>query len=221
MDFDEGMIEIRSFEKFCNFYNGASGEGGWAIVAYQVNRLSSFYSKGSPALGSDDQKIVVNKKSFFSRVHYALIHKSQEGGVSIEEILNPRTWYRFSPILSKDHKRETSEQPMHIVSLRDAQRSYGHNFVFNEKEYADEARFDYSTQLDAPRERINVLKTKDDLQMRATTAADAQLLLKLLETQKVSLGWQDQGLIHDLKKIFEQEYGFGYESRDTIKQKNG
>ena len=74
--------------------------------------------------------------------------------------------------------------------------------------------------LDAPRECINIIKTCDDLHMRAITAADARLLLKYLETQKISLGWQDRGLAYDLKTVFEKENGFSYESRETIKKKN-
>ena len=220
MDFNEGMIKIRSFEQFCAFYNAIKDEGGWAIVAYNVNRFSRFYSKGCPALDVDDQKIVVNKKSYFSRVHYALITSAQEGGVTVEEILDPRTWYHFVPIRVVGYQRDPHEQTMDIVSQKDAQRTrFGHNFVFNEKAYLDEAEFGYPAACDVPRETINVLKTKDALEMRALNGADARLLLKLLETQKISLGWQDQGLVIGLKKIFKQENGFSYDSRNAVMQK--
>lgn len=220
MDFDERMIPIKSFKEFCSFYEDASRSIGRAIVAYRVSRFSRFYSKGSPTLDDDDKKIIVSKKSFFSRVHYALIQRTRECGVSIEEILSPCTWYEFWPILAKDPKKEVPKDPMHIVSLQDAQRSYGHNFVFDENAYNDEEKFQSPSELDAPRELINFLRAQDDLRMRAVNADDARLLLKYLETQKVSLGWQDRGLSYDLKQVFEKENGFSYESREEIKQKN-
>ena len=140
MDFDEGMIKIRSFDDFCKFYESASKDCGRAIVAYKVSRFCPFYSKGCPLLDANDEAIITRSDSFL-RVHYALIQKTGECGVSIDEILSPRMWYEFMPLLACDHQKESPEQPMHIVSLKDARKSYGHNFVFDECEYLHESKF--------------------------------------------------------------------------------
>lgn len=214
MDFNDGMKKIRSYQDFCQIYQEADVSYGDAVVAYQVDRRSTFYSKGSPLLDVEDQKLITSKESWFSRVHYALIELHSVTGLPPYGV--SYRWHAFTPILSKDKVA----QQLDIVASEQIANYRQSCFIFAEEKHFDETEFYYGAPLDAVRQQINILQTRDNLRMRAITALDAQILLKFLETQKVSAGWQDQWLTIALKRKFEQEYGFSYDSRETMKQKS-
>lgn len=214
MDFNDGMKDIRSYQDFCQMHAEADVSYGRAIVAYRVDRRSQFYTRCNPILNEHEQRLISSTEHRYPRVHYAIIEKSTY------EDLPPRlfsyTYLRFLPILIKDKPIPELE----IVDCPEIARRHDKCFLFpDERNYFDKLKFRPSAYYFPKRKNINVIRSRDNLRMRAITGVDALILLKWFQAQKVSVGWQDQSLVFDLKKKFEQDFGFSYESRETIKQK--
>lgn len=214
MDFNDGMKPIRSYHALCQMRQEADVSNGDAVVAYRVERRSTFYSRGNPQLDGQDQKIIAADPAEYSRVHYAIIKETTYQ--DLPPSLFSYKYVHFYPILIKN-------QPISEFSIVGSEQiAHRHDkcFMFpDEQNYFDKTEF-YPDGFYFPvRKKINIISTCDNLRMRAITAIDAMLLLKFIAAQKVSVGWQDQWLTLALKRKFEQGFGFSYDIREAVKQK--
>lgn len=214
MDFNDGMKNIRSYQDLCQMHKEADVSYGKAVVAYRVDRRSRFYCRCNPVLDAQDQKLMSSGEHACPRVHYALIEESTY------EDLPPSsfsyTYFEFVPILIKGKPIPQLE----IVDCPEIAKRHDKCFIFSDEwNYFDKTEFCSDAGYFPIRKQINILRTRDNLRMRPIHTIDALILLQWLQTQKISVGWQDESLAITLKKKFEQEYGFSYDSRGTIKQK--
>lgn len=214
MDFNDGMKDIRSYQDLCQMHKEASVGHGDAMVAYRVDRRSRFYTRCNLLLDVQDQKLMTSKEHMSPRVHYAIIEKNTYADLPPSSF--SYSFYRFVPILIKGNPIPQLE----IVDCPQIARLHDKCFLFpDECNYFDKTEFRPGACYFPKREKINIIRSCDKLRMRAINGVDALILLKWFEQQKVSVGWQDQSVVLKLKKKFEQDFGFSYDSRGTIKQK--
>lgn len=216
MNFNDGMKKIRSYKNLCDMHLEAQIEGqinhGPAIVAYRVDGRSWFYTPGNPFLNEQEQRLMKSTRS--PVVHYAIIAKNSDQ--ELPPSLFSYTYFSFIPILA----RQDRDPELKIVDSIEIARRNKQSFIFPDGiNYFDKTNFRPRDNYFSDREQINVISSSDNLRMRAITGVDALILLKWFEEKKVSVGWQDQSVVLKLKKKFEQDFGFSYESRETIKQK--
>ena len=214
MDFNDGMKEIRSYDDFFRLHLEAHIDHARAIVAYRVDRHSRFYTRCNPILNEQEQKLMSSTEHTYPRVHYAIIEMSTYE--DLPPSLFSYTYFSFFPILAAG----AIQEELKIVDSIKIARCNEQSFLFPDGiYYFDKTNFRPGAYYFPKRKKINVIQSRDNLRMRAITGVDALILLKWFQEQTVSVGWQDQSVVFDLKKKFEQDFGFSYESRETMKQK--
>lgn len=214
MDFNDGMKAICSYQDFCQMHQKAGVSDARAIVAYRVDRRSQFYTRCNPILNEQEQKLMSSTEHTCPRVHYGIIEERTYE--DLPPSLFSYTYFTFIPILIKGNPMPELE----MVDCPEIARRHDKCFLFpDQRSYFDETEFCPGAYYFPKREKINIIRSRDNLRMRAITGIDALILLKWLQEQKVSVGWQDQSLVLNLKKKFEQDFSFSYDVRETIKQK--